>query len=290
MIDYFDFGTERLHDTGTRSILTIDGLVGETAPRGDVFDQPENDGAVEPLAQFRSARVPIIEGEVWGATLAAAWSEFAALTAAYGKALSSDVLVKWRPAGTTLDVQGYCRLGGPVMPQLQGGAPVIPYQAQLRFADPRWYTQAEADATTGAPTAQGGIATPLITPIPVGAGGTGGTVTVTTTGRVSTWPRLIVQGPANAPVIGNTTRGEYLYFDGLTLAAGDVLTVETNPRARSAKVAGASVLGALRWATSTFPMLDPGVPTTFQFYAQAGGTTNGSTLTVAWRDAYMTPG
>ncbi len=59
----------------------------------------------------------------------------------------------------------------------------------------------------------------------------------------------------------------------------------TRPTARSATVDGANALGALRWASSRFPVMNPG-GNQMQLYG-AGGYGVGTKMTVAWRDAYL---
>mgnify|MGYP000909050895 CR=1 FL=1 len=285
MISYLDLGAVRLHETSTRSVIKVEGLTGPTGVRGDARPRPEDDGAVEPRTQYLGARLVVVEGEVWGATQDAAWAEWRQLAAAFYASLRADSTLAWRDGQAGPDLQAAVRLAGEVTPVIEGGTPVISYQVQLRAADPRRYSQAVQSVSVSPPTVSGGMPLPITFPIPFGSGAAGGTATATNGGTVETWPTITVQGPIIGPVVGNTTRGEYLYFDGLSLAAGQTLVIETRQDARAATVDGANALGALRWAASRFPALSRGL-NQMQLYG-AGGYGVGTQMTVAWRDAYL---
>lgn len=288
MLDYLDIGAQRLHESGTRSLLRVAGLIGPTSMRGVLYDRPEDDGVVEPLAQFKGARIIILEGECWGASIAAAWSEFDLLAAELDGAVSADKTLKWRRAGGVVDLQGAVRLAGDVQPVLEEGNPKIAYQATVRAADPIWYSQTEQSTSVGQPTAEGGMPLPIIFPIPFGAGVSGGAASVTNAGNVPTWPRITVQGPIVGPVVYNLERDEQLYCDSLSLAAGQALVIECAPRMRSASVAGTSAMGSIRWADSEFPAISAAATETIGFYGIGGGYGAGTALTVAWRAGYLT--
>lgn len=290
-LTYLRVDGEILTGVGVRGLTAVEGLFGPPGVRGDVFDRPEADGVVEPESQYLPARIVILEGRVVGSTVAAAYQEFAAIDTALRNGLSGYVTVKWQPEGLTLELQGEARLAGPVLPRLRAATPgrLIEYQAMLRMADPVWYDQTADSAGAGAATSVGGIPFPIPFPIPFLSGASGGTVTVANAGNATVWPTITITGPINAPVVGNTATGEYLYFDTLNMVAGDTLTIVTNPFGRGATVAGSSVQGAIDWSISTWPSVAAGQSDVFQFYPQNGGTDVNTTLTVDWRDAYMTP-
>jgi hypothetical protein len=277
----------RLGDTGNRSVTKVSGLIGLPGIRGAPYDRPEQDGGVEPYAQFLSARTVSVEGECWAATIPLAFTDFGIVAQALEGMVTTEALLKWRPAGDTRDLQMTGKLIGDLLPVLDADdqGPFLRYLAQFRCADPRAYSQTLQSASTGAPTAGGGIPTPIPTPIPVGAGATGGSLSALNNGNTMSWPTLTLAGPINGPVI--VVGSSSLYFAGLALAVGQTLTIVTNPVGRSAKVAGASVIGALRFAESVFAGLPPKVATPVSFYSLGGGTDLVNTnLTVAWRDAW----
>lgn len=288
MLEYLDFGTVRLQDSTNaivRSLVHVDGLTGITMPRGSVYDRPEGDGAVEAPVQYQSARMIVLEGETWAATVAAAWADWRALLTVLQNALSTDTQIKWREVGGAVDLQMTVRLAGEVLPPLEDGVGRLAFQITARAADPLSYAQSLSSANAIAPTGTGGIPTPLPTPISVGAV-TGGSCTVTNAGNAPTWPKFTITGPIVAPVILDVSTGKAIYMDGLSLAAGDVLIVDANPATRLVTVNGNNALGGVRFADSTFFQIAAGATDTVQFYGIGGGYTVATTLTVNWRNAY----
>jgi hypothetical protein len=288
MIDSLTVGSVTLHETSNRSVAKLDGWVGAPGVRGEVIDRPENDGSVEPIAQYRPARIGVVEGETWGASIDATITDFGVISAAFEAGMSADLLVLWTPGGSARRLQGNARLAGPVLSSFDGNdmGAFLRYQAQLRFSDPRWYSQTQQSATVGPSTTSGGIPFVVPFPVPFSQGASGGSVSVTNSGTIETWPTIVINGPINGPAVGNASSGDFLYFDSLNLSSSQTLTIVTNPQGRGALVAGASVAGSLRWSGSSFPSASPGV-NTFQFYPQSGGTAVGTSMTVSWRDAYL---
>lgn len=288
MLDYLDVGGQRVADTSTRSVTRVVGLLGLPLIRGVDFDRPENDGGVEPYAQYLSPKTVTINGEFWGADVPSVVDDFGDLLQTLETAANADTLLKWRPAGDARDLQMTARFIGdcqPILDAVDGNQPILRYQAQFRCADPRAYSQTLQSSSTGAPSANGGMPLPIVFPIPFGAGVTGGSIVASNAGKTVTWPTFTLIGPCNGPVF--SVGGYTLTFASLSLGAGQILIVETNPRFRSATVAGASVMGSLRFADSVFAGLLPGVATNVGFSALGGGTTAETNLTVAWRDAYL---
>lgn len=297
MIDYLDLGSLRLHEDTTHGLTGIDGLTGPSGVRGTWDDRPEADGWVSPAVTYLPGRTIILEGAVWGgsgattaAKIDAAWTEWNELAAALEQAAADPTLLKWRHAGGSVDLQGYVQLAGEVLPRLSEdrNGPLVEYQAMLRASDPRWYSQTEQSSTVGSPTVDGGMPLPVVFPIPFGAGSSGGSLTVTNAGNTISYPRLVIQGPISGPVVENVTQGLALVFSDLVVGAGQTLTIETNPASpRSATVAGANALGSLDWLLSEWFGITAGATETIRFYGLGGGYAAGTTLTVYWRDAYL---
>lgn len=288
MLDYLDIGSTRLQDVAftTRGLTKVSGLIGLPGVRGTLFERPEQDGAVEPYAQFLPERIITLEGETWQASIDAAFTDFSVIAKALEACLSAGVLMKYRPAGGTRDLQMTVKLAGDISPPLDAdeNVPMLGYQVQLRAADPRAYSQTLQSGSTGAPSATGGFPLPVPFPIPFGSGATGGSVVATNNGNTLSWPTLTLIGPAVGPVI--TVGSGSLIFDTLNLGAGQTLVIETNSTIRSMLVNGANAAGSLRYSDSIFAGLPAGVATNVSFYAIGGGTTVATTLTVAWRDAW----
>ncbi len=286
MLDYLRLGGVELHDLTTVSplkrLLRAEGFTGPPSVRGQTWDRPEEHGVVEPDAQFLGPRLLVVEGRVRHDTVDNLRTTWNAMSKAFYGALSTDTLLTWEEGSTAL--QAYVRLAGDVLPSYRGGQPSLIYQVQFRSADPRLYDQNEQNSAAAASSSSGGIPFPIPFPIPFGSGSTGGAITCTNGGNVDTWPRYALLGPIVNPSISNTTRGETLYFDALTVNAGETLIVETRPGARSAMVAGTDVAGSIRWSDSVYPRLSAGSNTvTFT----GGGTTGATLLTLYWRNAYI---
>lgn len=106
-------------------------------------------------------------------------------------------------------------------------------------------------------------------------------------GTIETWPLLTVTGPIVDPVITNLTTGEALVLDddgGLTLAAGESLVIDTNPRRRRIEVDGVNVYGRLNFPASRWPRIAPGT-NVFRLGADSGNAA-GTALVAQWRDAW----
>lgn len=107
------------------------------------------------------------------------------------------------------------------------------YILTLFCADPYWR---DASASTFTFTSGTGVRTwwPLydldLTPSAVYA-----EQTITLGGHVEAWPIWTITGPGSDPTLTNLTTGEVLALEGLTLLAGDVVTVDTSERGETAK-------------------------------------------------------
>jgi hypothetical protein len=56
--------------------------------------------------------------------------------------------------------------------------------------------------------------------------------TISQTGQIETWPVWTITGPGSTPTLANLTTGASLELD-VTLAAGDVVTIDTRPRQKT---------------------------------------------------------
>jgi hypothetical protein len=284
-----------LHNIAAGVVMAAEweGLTGIPVIRGDVFDRSETDGVVEPTSQYLDARM--IRGviSVWGTTLAAAWDASTLLNRTLLAAVRAQKLLKFRPMGHgSADLQTLVRLVSASYPVLKANDLGPFYQTELVFraADPFNYSQSSQSASIGAPsTVSTGMPLPIVFPIPFGLVSTGGSVPITPGGNAPVYPSVTITGPIISPVIANVTKNQSLFFEGLTLASGEQLVVEFNPATpQSAKVAGVSKLGSLRYADSRFWTLDPGVAQTVSFYGLGLGYSGVTNMVVSWRDAYVT--
>ncbi|MEZ5101161.1 MAG: phage tail family protein [Thermoleophilia bacterium] len=227
MLEYLDLGGVRLHETSTRSIVRALGLYGIPGVRGDAPDRSQQHGAIEPARQYLPAKLPTIEGEIWGATVEAAWAEFDELAAQLERMLDTPATLAWQRTGGT-PVQMRVRVAGVTDPAVEETGLPLSYQLTLRAADPRVYAQTQQSADTSALEAgSGGIfGYPYAYPYSYGDLNAGGIVTVTNGGRVATFPTIRLYGLLVAPSIRNATTGKVLSLPGLTIDTGDYVEVD----------------------------------------------------------------
>lgn len=175
----------------------------------------------------------------------------------------------------------------PVQMQVRRSGPIVetyPTLTDVEFSiplvapDPRKYgTVLHTASATQASTAPG-LAPPLTPPFTLPAGAPPMSVVCTNGGSFETRPVVTIAGPIGSPAIVNQTTGQAIAFPGLTLSAADVLAVDLD--ARQALLNG--VYRASDTASSWW-VLPPG--TTGVQVTGTGST--GSTMTVAWRDAWI---
>ena len=150
-------------------------------------------------------------------------------------------------------------------------------------SDPIRYAFDESSVTVPEADISGGLLVPADVPALVGVSGDSGLRVANNVGDYETWPTLEITAPAGAtnPRIENVTTGDILRLD-IALAAGDVLTITTNPRRRSVLLNGSTDRYNAVDPTSSFFALQPG-GNTLRYSATGAG---GSTLVASWRAAY----
>lgn len=154
----------------------------------------------------------------------------------------------------------------------------VVFSIPLVAPDPRKYSTVLHTATANQASAAAGLAPPLTPPLTLPAGAPAMAVSCTNAGSFETRPLVTITGPITAPAVVNQVTGQTVSFSGLTLAATDVLAVDFNgPQAL--------LNGVYRPAdtTSSWWVMPPGTTG----IAVTGTTSVGSTMTVAWRDAWI---
>lgn len=265
MLAYLTVGNEQLHETSTRSLTRVSGLIGIPGIRGIVYDRPEDDGSVEPNRQYQQSRIVVIEGECWGPTIDAAWTDFAAVATQLESSINTAIQLKWQHYAGSAQLQGDIRLAGEILPVLDASeqGPRIAYQATVRASDPRWYSQTLTSVAIGQPAS--------------------GPAVCTNAGNTLTYPLITITGPIVNPTITNSTQSKAVAFS-LTVSAGQSLIVQMLPSARAATKGGVSVLGSMTWSTSHF--FGIGANATENINYSGSSTTSATTMTVAFRSAY----
>jgi hypothetical protein len=154
----------------------------------------------------------------------------------------------------------------------------VVFSVVLVAPDPRKYSTVLHSLTATQASAAVGLAPPLTPPFTLPAGAPPMAVACTNAGSFETRPTVTITGPITGPAVVNQTTGQAVSFPGMTLAATDVLTVDFTARQ-------AYLNGVFRTAdvSSSWWVLPPGTTT-----VQVTGTgATGSTMTVAWRDAWI---
>jgi len=144
--------------------------------------------------------------------------------------------------------------------------------------DPRKYGTTLHTATATQASAAAGLAPPLTPPFTLPAGAPPMAVACTNAGSFETRPTVTITGPITAPAVVNQTTGQAVSFTGMTLAASDQLVVDLSAKQTYLNgVYRTADIGSSWW------VLQPGTTT-----VQVTGTgATGSTMTVAWRDAWI---
>lgn len=152
------------------------------------------------------------------------------------------------------------------------------FSVPLVAPDPRKYSTVLHQLTATQAASAAGLAPPLTPPFTLPAGAPPMAVACANAGSFETRPTVTITGPITAPAVVNQTTGRTVSFSGLTLSATDVLAVDLNARQ-------ALLNGVYRPAdiSSSWWVMPPGTTT-----VQVTGTgSTGSTMTVAWRDAWI---
>lgn len=105
------------------------------------------------------------------------------------------------------------------------------------------------------------------------------TLTCTNDGTWAIKPVLCVEGPIDDWIITNTTTGDLLMWDGYSIAAGEIVTIDV-PAKTVTNAAGDSLIAYVRGNFGTFH-LNPGA-NTIEVYASGGVVNLTTTISVCW--------
>lgn len=242
---------------------------------------PEADGGVH--GAFRYDRLPFtLKGIVPPDSVAGGtWLNRQAAILRATNAMRADALLQWAPSEAppvqvSFRQQQPTRITGrrPKTFLIAGVAEVSTVQSQA--------LRSLAIALTG--SSSGGMVSPMVSPLG-SAQASSGSGTATTLGSAEAWPLLTFTGPVVNPTLTSLRYGRTIRL-AYTLAAGETLVVDTDPRRRSILLNGdanASRYSALDWLGSVWFPLAPG-----DNILQAGASSFSSpaAVTVQWRDAW----
>lgn len=136
-----------------------------------------------------------------------------------------------RDDGASREIEGIY-VGGLEGDEAAGGTLWQKAVLSLYCSDPYWRDTAETEVTF-----TNGVGLRLwfpLYPYDLSPSAVFAEQTITNTGQVETWPVWTITGPGSDPTLTNLTTGEVLALD-LTLADGDVVTIDTNERGATAK-------------------------------------------------------
>jgi hypothetical protein len=130
--------TLTLHDSSTRKLSRVEGLIGPPPVRDLVSPLTARHGASD-ASRFVGERMITIEGELWNTSSQAVMADFANLSAAFSESLYAPAKITFTRADST-EFFLYAKLAGEVLPSLEGSSNRLSYQAVFRAADPRLYS------------------------------------------------------------------------------------------------------------------------------------------------------
>lgn len=169
--------------------------------------------------------------------------------------------------GVTRDL--FCREMGRLRDIVGRSPGLLRTSLMFRAADPYWYDTDFTIITLSPSGLLNFFGSPFL-PIKLSAGGISSGFTVQNQGQADTWPQWVITGPGTNPVLTNSTTGEVLTI-AITLTAGQVLTIDTNPDVLSvtredgsnqwATISSASVLWALKTGANAIALAMTGTTT-----------------------------
>ncbi|WP_086846729.1 phage distal tail protein [Amycolatopsis kentuckyensis] len=111
--------------------------------------------------------------------------------------------------------------------------------------------------------------------------------TVSNNGDVETWPVWQINGPGNSITLRNITTGELLTLTGVTLTAGQFITVDTRPGYGTVKMNdGTSIFSALTATSSLWSLAEGSNAVRLEM---TGATAGASALQLNYRQKYLSP-
>ncbi|GAA2843913.1 hypothetical protein Acy02nite_68490 [Actinoplanes cyaneus] len=157
--------------------------------------------------------------------------------------------------------------------------------ADFVTADDVFYGPADESGSVAlVPAPSGGLTTPLTTPLTTTAKSDRSTV-ISVGGELSAWPVVTVYGPITTPVI--EVVGKWRMTLSASIAAGDSVTVDTRPWARTVlRAGGGSLAGALtrdsvRLARAAL------APGKYEIALRGIDATGTASMRIAWRPVYV---
>lgn len=247
--------------------------------RTNIDDIPEGDGAIAGDS-FYGSRPVTLRGQIVNVDAATRNLLLTDLQRAF-RGLRTNCTLKASPSGMpAMQISG--RVDGF---RISGGM-AKEWFASVNCPDPRIYSQAENTSHDTGTAGSPGATFPL--EFPVNFGGTSGaTVSVPVTNYGNFDAPVIVRatGPIQNPQFRNGTTGESFYIDGVTLASGEWVEVNTAlpPDRAVTDFNGTSLYRYVRFPGSTWWQLAAGNNAVELW---GNGTDSTTRLDVTWRSAW----
>lgn len=293
MIEYATLDSVVIHDLSIISEVETEevaGLSGMPPIRGEVYERAEADGVVEPSFQYFGARVSAWTMQVSGTSEADAFARWVTVSRTLVKAMRAQKILIWRIKGSSLTLRATVRVASMTPPtwSKENGGYRVRFLVMFRHADPLNYDNTAQVLITGPPVIiVTGLNWPIVWPIVWNVNSTSaGTVSPVNAGDADAWPSIAITGPVTNPIVGNVTRGQYVYIDGLTVAAGQTMIIDCNPASRVVTVAGINRFGYVRFSASDFFPVSAGATEQIAFTGSATDPVT-TTMTVTMRSAYI---
>lgn len=210
-----------LHDTATREVVSVGGLIGVSPVRRSVRVRPTAHGSIDESRYLDESLITIV-GDVFG-TQEECFAELRTLSQAFMATLESPGILSWTEGATGLSLQRTVKLASGVEPELSEGSGILRYQVIFAASDPVSYSQALTTAVGNPLSAVSGGKTYPLTYSYVYALSAGGSATFLNAGIRPTAPLLRVFGTVVNPQIvlgdkrivlnGSVTAPDYLEID-----------------------------------------------------------------------------
>lgn len=192
-------------------------------------------------------------------------------------------------AGGSTRRLGLRYVGGLESPQEgeRGHVTVGRFAIRLRAYDPFWYGDERSVTWRQSPGSTPFFPGPPWTLIP---GSVFGSTTVTNDGAQDVWPTFTIEGPATSATFVGPDGDTFTLTH--TLAAGETVTISTDPRVPLAQKVvdhdGTNLWSAISGDGDPFAVFFPLPAGDSAVSASAAGGTSATRITVAWRIAYET--
>jgi hypothetical protein len=274
-----------LHETSTRQVSEITGLIGAPPVRRNVRVRPMAHGSIDSSRYFDEAVVSLV-GSTNGLNgdIDQAISEFRLISTAFQATLETPGLLTWTEGAAGLALQRTVKLAAETNAKLSEAAAELTYGYVVTCADPTAYSQT-LQTIVGSPmsTLAGGATFPLRFPVTFAPGGSG-TAVFTNVGNAETLPLLRLYGLAVNPA-ATLVGGRQIQLNG-TIAAGEYIEIDLL-RKTLTRVNGSvrtSARGMLDSANSQWFGLPANVTTTVQLLAASFD--GGAHIEIVGRSAY----